>query len=167
MNLTRDRFPDVQADAFNVPLASGSFDVIICAELLEHVINPGSVLIEAYRLLRTGGTLLICVPFLYRIHGDPYDFGRYTDHYWQTVLGQIGFQHVQIEHQGLFFAVLLDFIKQFASEKRWHKRRRYRPLVWAIQWGQRWALNVEQKPGIRQNHFIRSFTTGFGIKASK
>jgi hypothetical protein len=131
------------------------------------VFNPAAVLQEAFRLLHPGGILLVCAPFLYRIHGDPDDFGRYTDHYWQTVLEQIGFQHVQIEHQGLFFAVLLDFIKQFASEKRWHKRRRYRPLVWAIRWGQHWALNMEQKTSIKENTFIRSFTTGFGIKAYK
>jgi SAM-dependent methyltransferase len=167
MNLTRDRLPDVQADAFNVPLASGSFDVIICAELLEHVSNPGSVLIEAHRLLRTGGTLLICAPFLYRIHSDPKDFGRYTDYYWQTTLEQIGFQVTKIERQGLFFVVIMDFVKQYAAEARWHKRRLYRPLVWTLNLAQHWALGMEQKPKVQQHPFFQSFTTGFGIRGRK
>ncbi|TRZ49950.1 class I SAM-dependent methyltransferase [bacterium] len=80
-----------------MPFAENSFDAIICSELLEHVPSPASVLHEAYRTLRPGGTLFICVPFMYQIHGDPYDFGRYTDYYWSVTLGTIGYQNFLIE----------------------------------------------------------------------
>jgi SAM-dependent methyltransferase len=167
VNLTTAKRPDIQADAAHVPFKAGSFDVVICAELLEHVPDPSAVLGEAHRLLREGGTLLISAPFLYRIHGDPYDFGRYTDYYWQTTLEQIGFQAIQIERQGAFFVVIIDFVKQYAAEARWHKRRLYRPLIWTLNLAQRWAFWLEQKATIQAHPFFQSFTTGFGIRARK
>ena len=80
-NLSTAKQPDVRVDATWIPVQDGCFDAVICSELLEHVPDPLAVLREVYRVLRAGGTLLVCVPFLYRIHGDPYDFGRYTDHF--------------------------------------------------------------------------------------
>lgn len=100
---------NVQADAAYIPFADASFDAVICSELLEHVFQPIQVVEEAYRVLRPDGVLLLCVPFLYRIHADPYDYGRYTDYYWQRVLQETGFCRITVERQGLFFSVLLDF----------------------------------------------------------
>ncbi len=167
VNLTPVKRPDVQADAARVPLRSSSFEVVICSELLEHVPHPPAVLGEVHRLLQPGGIALLGVPFLHPIHGDPYDFGRYTDHYWQTVLGDIGFEQIHIERQGQFFVVLADFIKLYAAYARWHKRRRYRPLLWLLRRGQRWALRMEQRPARQEHPFFRAFTTGFGIRACK
>ena len=83
--------PDVQADAAYIPFKEGCFDAVICSELLEHVLDPLAVLREIHRVVRPGGTLLICVPFLFHIHGDPHDYGRYTDFYWSQTLKTSGF----------------------------------------------------------------------------
>jgi len=45
-----------------IPLASQSFDVVICRELLEHVQEPFKIIKEIYRILKPGGKLLITVP---------------------------------------------------------------------------------------------------------
>lgn len=167
-NVAVDKRPDVQADAARVPFPDGLFDAVICSELLEHVPDPYAVLGETQRLLRAGGILLICVPFLYRIHGDPSDYGRYTDYYWQRVLQEIGFGEILIERQGLFFSVMTDFLKQYLSEVGFSGPLR-RPLTRIIRWPlsllQRWTLQHEQKPGVKEHPFLRSFTTGFGIIA--
>jgi predicted rRNA methylase YqxC with S4 and FtsJ domains len=43
-------------------LASGSFDLISLWDVLEHVVDPGLILMEARRLLAPGGFLLILTP---------------------------------------------------------------------------------------------------------
>jgi 2-polyprenyl-3-methyl-5-hydroxy-6-metoxy-1,4-benzoquinol methylase len=49
---------------------SASFDVIVFADVLEHLANPGSVLAECRKLLADRGTLLITVPNGY----GPFEF---------------------------------------------------------------------------------------------
>ena len=165
-NLSTAKRPDVQADAGYIPFQDGCFDAVICSELLEHVSDPRVVLGEVYRVLRQGGTLLICVPFLYRIHSDPHDFGRYTDHFWLCMLKEIGFHEIVIERQGLFFSVLADFFKQYASEVDFC--RLLGPVArWLVAGFQRWALARERDARVREHPFLRSFTTGFGIVAVK
>ena len=110
-NLTTAKRPDVQSDAARLPFVNESFDAVVCSELLEHVPDPPSVLKEAFRVLRRGGVILICVPFIYQIHGDPYDFGRYTDYYWFYHLKEIGFNNIEIQKQGLFWSVLVDMLR--------------------------------------------------------
>ncbi|MBD2002383.1 MULTISPECIES: class I SAM-dependent methyltransferase [Cyanophyceae] len=166
VNISPAKQPDVVADAAALPFEDACFDVVICSELLEHVPNPSSVLCEANRVLRDGGIILICVPFMYRIHGDPDDYGRYTDYFWQCALKEVGFDDIAIERQGLFFSVLADFLKQYVGGVG-VPRPFGRVTVWLLAKYQRWAMNYEQQPQIKAHSFLRSFTTGFGIVAVK
>ncbi len=52
----------VGADARRLPFAGGSFDRIIAAEILEHIVDDGAAMAELARLLRPGGTLAVTVP---------------------------------------------------------------------------------------------------------
>jgi SAM-dependent methyltransferase len=171
VNIVTDKGTTVQADAQYIPFGDGCFDVVFCSELLEHVPNPQVVLQEAHRVLRCGGMLLMTAPFLYRVHADPYDYGRYTAYYWRTVLTSAGFDAITIEPQGLFYSVLLDFWKQYLNNKRVPK---FTGRVWRLFAGsffvfpwQRWALWYERQPRARENAFLSSFTTGYGVTAVK
>lgn len=50
-----------------IPFLDGSFNLIWCSGLLEHVPNPGFVLREMYRGLAPGGRLLVTVPYNSRL----------------------------------------------------------------------------------------------------
>ena len=170
-NISTAKGTDVQALAEEVPFANDSFDAVICAELLEHVRDPRRVLSEAHRVLRNGGTLLMSAPFLFHIHADPEDYGRYTDNYWNATLAAIGFGDVAIERHGLYYSVLADFFKQHANQAR-IVRPLGRPLRWL--WAhlfvlrfQHWARRHERKARVKANPFVGSFTTGYGIVATK
>jgi SAM-dependent methyltransferase len=53
-----------EAEPAGLPIASGRVDVVIMSELIEHLIDPDSVLEEVRRVLRPGGVLLLSTPNL-------------------------------------------------------------------------------------------------------
>jgi len=53
------RAVDVSKDALS---ELGTFDVVVCADVLEHLRDPAAVLARLRRLLRPGATLLVSIP---------------------------------------------------------------------------------------------------------
>jgi ubiquinone/menaquinone biosynthesis C-methylase UbiE len=51
-----------QADAQSLPCKNRVFQQVICSEVLEHLLDPSSALIEISRILATGGKAVISVP---------------------------------------------------------------------------------------------------------
>jgi SAM-dependent methyltransferase len=170
-NLVTTKHPDVQVMAEQLPFGADTFQAIICSELLEHVPNPYQVLNEAYRVLEPSGCLLICVPFLFRIHGDPYDYGRYTDYYWRQNLKQIGFRNIEIQKQGLFWTVLVDMIRihvyQMVQEGQPRMKFLQHSLANLIDWARKQALTRDSQQHMIDHPLYSSFTTGFGIRCIK
>jgi SAM-dependent methyltransferase len=165
LNISPTKIPHILGNANNLPIKDGCFDAIICAELLEHVPDPPVVLSEMNRVLTNSGYLLITSPFLYRLHGDPSDYARYTGQYWSMVLARSGFDPIVIENQGSFFSVCLDFVKQYFNETRSHPLRDiYQILSLPLQ---KWVHLLERSRGRGNQSFIDSFTTGYGIIARK
>ena len=60
------------------PFKEGSFDLIVMANVIEHVYEYRNLISCCSRLLKPGGRLLITVPFLLKLHQEPVDFHRYT-----------------------------------------------------------------------------------------
>jgi SAM-dependent methyltransferase len=168
-NLSNEKKPHVQARAELLPFRDGSFDAVVCSELLEHVLAPPAVLAEIHRLLKTQGTLLICVPFLNRIHADPYDYGRYTEYYWSETLSMSGFGDVRIEKQGLFWSVLVDMLRELAYTRAatWKDGVCLRMLASALALAKRKALEWDSRNNTKNSPTLAGFTTGFGIRARK
>jgi SAM-dependent methyltransferase len=52
----------VQGDALAIPFPDGTFDRVICSEVLEHIPNDVGAMRELARVLRPGGTMAITVP---------------------------------------------------------------------------------------------------------
>ena len=52
------------ADALQIPLYDDQFDLVICTELIEHVLEVRTLLKELNRVLKTGGRLLVTTPNL-------------------------------------------------------------------------------------------------------
>jgi len=69
---------DLVADAHSLPFYDGAFDVVIAVEVFEHLADPEKASSEIFRVLRKDGLAVVTIPFMFRIHGDPYDFQRFT-----------------------------------------------------------------------------------------
>ncbi|HID38649.1 MAG TPA: class I SAM-dependent methyltransferase [Calditrichaeota bacterium] len=63
---SRRIFP-LTGDAFYLPVHSGSVDIVLCSEVLEHVNEPTSVLKEIRRVLKTHGCAVVSVPYKEKI----------------------------------------------------------------------------------------------------
>lgn len=58
------------ADAAKIPFKDSFFEAVICLEVLEHVDDPGTVVLEINRVLKKGGYTVLLVPIdnrLFRI----------------------------------------------------------------------------------------------------
>lgn len=58
----------------------GGFDLVLCTEVLEHVLDWPKAWENLSRLLAPGGRLIITCPHVYPLHEEPYDFWRPTMH---------------------------------------------------------------------------------------
>jgi ubiquinone/menaquinone biosynthesis C-methylase UbiE len=53
----RDNLEFEVGDAMNMPFKEGSFDVVICSQVYEHVPDAGTMMDEIYRVLKPGGVV--------------------------------------------------------------------------------------------------------------
>jgi len=67
------------ADGHQLPLKAGSIDGVLIQAVLEHVLEPHTVVAEIYRVLRPGGLVYADTPFMQQVHEGPYDFTRFTE----------------------------------------------------------------------------------------
>ena len=91
---------DVLCQAHRLPFAEGSFDTVLCTQVLEHVYHQRELVTDAYRSLRPGGHLILSVPFCWEIHEAPYDFFRVTRFGLTKLLEDAGFHIVELKANG-------------------------------------------------------------------
>jgi len=89
---------DYVCDATAIPVSDGSFDVVVCTEVLEHHPEPIRMVKEMARVLTSGGRLILTAPLGAGIHLEPYHFyGGYTPYWYQKFLPEAGFDEVTVK----------------------------------------------------------------------
>jgi SAM-dependent methyltransferase len=121
-------------DGKRLPYDEGSFDHVLCTEVLEHVSDPVAFLADLKRVLRQEGTLILTVPWSARLHHLPYDYTRFTRFGLIALLDMAGFSVVNIEERGNDIAVIAN--KLLVLMIRLLRPRRLRDFVWT------WVLAV-------------------------
>ena len=96
------------------------YDVVLLLEVLEHVPNPSKVVAEIYRILKPGGTLILSVPHLSRLHEEPYDFYRYTKYGLTHLLEVANFQQIEVKPCGGIFCFVGHQISTVLIGSTWH-----------------------------------------------
>jgi SAM-dependent methyltransferase len=80
-----------------LPLRDDTFDLVICTQVLQYVPNPGSLLLEAHRVLKPNGHLFLSVPSA---------CARDTnDEYWRFLPAALRrmlspFREIEVVHEG-------------------------------------------------------------------
>ena len=168
VNTSAAASPDILADAASVPLPDASVDAVVLAEVVEHLIDPRAALAEAARLLKPGGVLLATAPFLFRVHPDPVDIGRYTPQWWRGTLAECGFAEATVEQQGMLPTVVAEFVRGWL--KHLDDTRTFWPGVrdqalGALRRLREQAIAWERSRAEAAHEYYKSYATGYGIRA--
>lgn len=169
-NIAPETQPDHLCDAAALTCEAGRFDGVICSEVLEHVPNPGKVMAEIFRVLKQGGKALVVAPFMYHIHADPVDYGRYTDYYWRAAAQEAGFEQIELEYQGAIYAVMANLVKVWAAEQAAGEqlgRLRRVALRKFVSLAVTLLMRWDKQAKTALNPAYHGNTTGFGMVLSK
>jgi SAM-dependent methyltransferase len=110
------------------PFSDASADVILSTETLEHIPDPSVYLAQAFRCLRSGGRLILTVPFAARWHFIPHDYWRFTPSGLRRLLSAAGFTGIAVFARGnavtvacyKVMALLLRFVMP-QTESPWRR----------------------------------------------
>ncbi|MDP7069639.1 MAG: class I SAM-dependent methyltransferase, partial [Candidatus Peribacteraceae bacterium] len=63
---------DIVGDVHNLHMITdNSYDIVLCAEVLEHLHTPEKAIAEMKRVLKPGGLLLMSTRFIFPLHDAP------------------------------------------------------------------------------------------------
>jgi len=99
---------DLYWDGITIPLENDSVENVLISEVLEHCPDPSIVVKEAFRVMKKDGIILITIPFVYQLHGVPYDFHRMTPYTVEKLLSD--FKEVHVQPSGAWDASLAHMI---------------------------------------------------------
>lgn len=106
---------DIVADLNRpLPIKSSVANTVISFSVLEHLYNPQKLLNEAFRILVSGGSFMIQIPWQWHVHEAPYDYFRYTPFGIEYLLKEAGFRDVQVSSQGGFFSMIALKLNYFS-----------------------------------------------------
>jgi SAM-dependent methyltransferase len=93
-----------------LPFHNSEFDTILLSDVLEHIPEPEGLWQEMNRILSTDGVVLLNVPFFFRLHEEPYDYYRYTEHALRRFAEKHGFEVLILQSVGGSPEVFTDLL---------------------------------------------------------
>ncbi len=164
---------DYVSDAAAIPVLDASFDAVLCAEVLEHVPDPGAVVREIGRILRPGGLALITAPLACGLHQEPdHYWGGFTPYWYERNLRAAGFSAIDVQPNGGLAAHFAQESQRFSAMID-PRRVPRRTLPWVLPF---WAATVLYHRLLlpwfclaadRLDPDPRMFTVGYHVSAVK
>ena len=156
---------DIVSDITAIPAPDGSFDVVLCTEVLEHVPDPLAALREFARLLKPGGRMILTAPFCSLTHFAPYHFACGLSRYWyEKHLPDLQCTVLEISPNGGW----LDFVAQELWRLPWiGKTYNSRALGWLALACSLPLLAVTRAMAMRDRGSSELLTFGWHVVAQK
>lgn len=123
---------DIVSDITNVPEPDSSFDVILCTEVFQHILNPDKAIKEFSRLLKRGGKLIITTPVSSFTHFAPYYYyNGFSRYYFENFLPQYDFKIIELTYNGNYFEYIATEIQRIPyMAKRYSKINFFGHLIY-------------------------------------
>jgi len=159
----------------NWPFKPESVDMVLLSNVLEHIRDGERLLDCILKCLKPGGTLLITVPFMIKIHQAPYDFVRYTHFALSRMLKKAGFRIEILEavYEPAYLArTTLKNLRSVVHEGGNLKNRLGRTIIWGM-WAVsegllRFGLDYLRNESIIDSHAVSdAFPLGYHIMACR
>lgn len=165
MDTTPGEGIDIVGKAEEIPAPQNSFDSIVCTQVLGDIYEPRKAVDEMYRILRTGGTILLTESLFDPLHDEPHDFWRYTEHSLRRLVEGAGFTTEVLERRGGYQSVMAQlqaryWIERLNAGKKWYAR----PLSLFFKVLGKWARFLDKKDTSRAG---KLFTQGYILIARK
>ncbi len=116
----------------------GTFDVVICEQVIEHVVDPCAAAANLRALAAPGGHVIVSTPFLIRVHELPmfglHDYWRFTPRGLRTLLERAGLTVEEVGSWGNRSCVIRNF-DRWPAYRRWQSLRNEPDIpvqVWAF-----------------------------------
>jgi SAM-dependent methyltransferase len=116
----------------------GTYDVVICEQVLEHIPDPLGAAANLRDLCEPGGQVIVSTPFLIRVHELPQyrlnDYWRFTPRGLRTLLESAGLEVDEVSSWGNRDCVIGNF-DRWPAYRWWHSLRNEPDLpvqVWAF-----------------------------------
>lgn len=113
--------------------APQQYDVVLCEQVLEHVVDPAAAVRKLRALCRPGGHIVVSTPFLLRIHKEPADYWRFSADGLRALLEHGGMTDVRVRSWGNRSCVRHNFT-YWKPYRPWHSltnEPNYPVVVWA------------------------------------
>ena len=137
---------DVFYDGGRMPFADAEFDTVLSNQVLEHVPDPRVLWADMVRVLRPGGTLVVTVPFSFRLHAEPEYYWRFTSHALRRLCEESRLAVEVLEPRGGLWLVIGQKLNAFltfdvgrfhreaqaAGSTKYEPRATQRPRWWAM-----------------------------------
>jgi SAM-dependent methyltransferase len=127
----------VVLDGTDLPMRKASIDVVLALEVLEHVPDPRKMLLEFDRVLKSGGVVILTVPFMYGLH-DFRDYYRYTPLGLETLLAGSRLELRETKLRGGTFVTATGLFKQLIRNTvlgdpgGWRAQGRRKKQLWLL-----------------------------------
>lgn len=135
------RYESLMYPAFDLcaPLADhGTFDVVICEQVIEHVVDPCAAAANLRGLCAPGGHVVVSTPFMIRVHELPewglHDYWRFTPRGLRMLLERAGLSVEAVGSWGNRRCVAGN-LDRWPAYRRWHSLRGEHDVlvqVWAF-----------------------------------
>ena len=76
------------------------YDYIIIFNVLEHLLDPNLALRNLSKICKKSGKIIGSTPFLFRVHGAPKDYSRFTKDHLMELLKSNNFKDIEIIELG-------------------------------------------------------------------
>ncbi len=112
-----------RANGIQLPFRSGTFDVVIASDVLEHIRDDAAALSEIARVLRPGGSIVVTVPahqWLFSGHDAALQhFRRYSK---VTLSGLLGRERLRIRRLSYWNTTLFPLLSLYRLVQQRHPR---------------------------------------------
>jgi SAM-dependent methyltransferase len=104
---------DLRYDGRRLPFPDESFDTVLSVQVLEHTPDPAALVVEMARVLRADGLLILTAPFSFRLHEEPHDYFRFSDHGLRELCARAGLVIEDMAPHGNLWSLLGHKLNSF------------------------------------------------------
>lgn len=104
---------DIVSDITKIPVRNSSYDVVLCTEVLEHVLNPENAIKEISRITKKNGKLILTAPFCSLTHFAPYHYSSgFNRYFYKEILKKYKYKILEMSTNGNYFSYLQQETKR-------------------------------------------------------